>query len=45
MVTSPNVDLANELVQALVARFSYAANAQVIRVDAQMSTAPFNITA
>jgi flagellar basal-body rod protein FlgC len=45
MVTSPNVDLANELVQALVARFSYAANAQVIRVDAQMSTALFNITA
>jgi flagellar basal-body rod protein FlgC len=44
MVTSPNVDLANELVQALVARFSYAANAQVIRVDAQMSAALFNIT-
>ena len=45
MVASPNVDLANELVQVLVARFSYAANAQVIRVDAQMSTALFDITA
>ena len=44
MVASPNVDLANELVQVLVARFSYAANAQVIRVDAQMSAALFNIT-
>ena len=45
MVASPNVDLANELVQVLVARFSYAANAQVIRVDAQMSTALFDISA
>jgi flagellar hook protein FlgE len=45
MVASPNVDLANELVQVLVARFSYAANAQVICVDAQMSTALFDITA
>ena len=45
MVASPNVDLANELVQVLLARFSYAANAQVIRVDAQMSAALFNITA
>ncbi|HET8973673.1 MAG TPA: flagellar basal body rod C-terminal domain-containing protein [Pseudolabrys sp.] len=45
MVASPNVDLANELVQALLARFSYAANAQVISVDAQMSGALFNIAA
>jgi flagellar basal-body rod protein FlgC len=45
MVASPNVDLANELVQMLVARFTYAANAQVIRADAQMSVALFNITA
>ena len=45
MVASPNVDLANELVQVLVARFTYAANAQVIRADAQMSVALFNITA
>ena len=45
MVASPNVDLANELVQVLLARFSYAANAQVIRVDAQMSGALVNIAA
>ena len=45
MVASPNVDIANELVQTLIARFSYAANAQVIRADAQMSAALFDITA
>jgi flagellar basal-body rod protein FlgC len=45
MVASPNVDLANELVQTLIARFSYAANAQVIRVDAHMSRSLFDITA
>lgn len=45
MVASPNVDLANELVQALIARFNYAANAQVIRTDARMRGALFNITA
>jgi flagellar basal-body rod protein FlgC len=44
MVASPNVDLADELVQVLLARFSYAANAQVIRVDAQMGSALFNVT-
>lgn len=45
MVGSPNVDLANELVQVLIARFSYAANARVIRADAQMSAALFDLTA
>ena len=45
MVASPNVDPANELVQVLLARFSYAASAQVIRADAQMSAALLNITA
>jgi|SRR5690349_11331589 flagellar basal-body rod protein FlgC len=45
MVASPNVDLADELVQTLIARFSYAANAQVIRADAQMSAALIDITA
>jgi flagellar basal-body rod protein FlgC len=45
MVASPNVDLANELVQTLIARLSYAANAKVIRADAQMSAALFDITA
>jgi flagellar basal-body rod protein FlgC len=45
MVASPNVGLANDLVQVLIARFSYVANAQVIRADAQMSAALVNITA
>lgn len=45
MVASPNVDLANEMVQLLIARYSFAANAQVIRADAQMSAALLNITA
>ena len=45
MVASPNVDLANELVATLIARLSYAANAKVIRADAQMSAALFDITA
>ena len=45
MVASPNIDLANGLVQVLIDRFSYAANAHVIRADAQMSSALFDITA
>lgn len=45
MVPGPNVDLANELVQLLVARYTFAANAQVIRADAQMSASLLNITA
>ena len=45
MVASPNVDLANELVQVLIARFSYAANAHVVRADVQMSAALLDITA
>jgi flagellar basal-body rod protein FlgC len=44
MVASPNVDLANEIVQLMLARYSYVANAQVIRADAQMSAALLNIT-
>ena len=34
-----------EMIQLLIARISYAANAQVIRADAQMSAALLNITA
>lgn len=45
MVASPNVDLANELVQVLLARFNYKANALVIRADAQMSATLLNTTA
>jgi len=43
MVASPNVDFANEFVQVLLARYSFAANAQVIRTDAQMSAVLFDI--
>jgi len=43
-VASPNIDLANEMIQLLIARINYAANAHVIRVDAQMSAALLNIT-
>lgn len=45
MVASPNVDLASELVQTLIAGYTFAANAQVIRADAQMSAALLNIIA
>jgi flagellar basal-body rod protein FlgC len=45
LVASPNVDLASEMIQLLIARYNYAANAQVIRADAQMSAALLNITA
>jgi flagellar basal-body rod protein FlgC len=45
LVAGPNVDLATEMIQLLIARTTYAANAQVIRADAQMSAALLNITA
>ena len=45
MVASPNVDLATEVVQLLIARYSFAASAQVIRADAQMSAVLLNILA
>ena len=40
-----SLDRANELLQLLVARYTFAANAQVIRADAQMSASLLNITA
>jgi flagellar basal-body rod protein FlgC len=45
IVASPNVDLTNEIVQQIVARYSFAANAQVVRADAQMMASLLNITA
>jgi flagellar basal-body rod protein FlgC len=45
MVASPNVDLSSEIIQQLVASYTFAANAQVVRSDAQMTAALFNITA
>ena len=45
LVAAPNVDLANEIVQTMIARYTFAANAQVIRADAQMSAALLDIKA
>jgi flagellar basal-body rod protein FlgC len=45
IVASPNVDLANEFVQLMIARYTFAANAQVIRADTQMSALLLNVTA
>ena len=40
---NPNVDLADEIVQQLMARVSFAANAQVMKTDARMTAALLNI--
>jgi flagellar basal-body rod protein FlgC len=40
---NPNVDLANEIVQQIMARVSFAANAQVMKTDARMTAALFDI--
>ena len=45
MVAAPNVDFTAELVQQILARYSFAANAQVVRTDAQMSASLLNIMA
>ena len=45
MVASPNVDLANEAAQQIMARVSYAANVAVLKADAQMTASLLNITA
>jgi flagellar basal-body rod protein FlgC len=36
LVAAPNVDLANELVQQIIARYAFAANARVMRVESEM---------
>ena len=45
MVAAPNIGLANDVVQLLLARFSFAASTLVIRTDAQMSAAFLDMTA
>ena len=42
---SSDVDLAGEVVQQIMARVSFAANAQVMKTDARMTAALFDITA
>ena len=41
---SSDVDLAGEVVQQIMARVSFAANAQVMKTDARMTAALFDIT-
>ena len=36
LVATPNVELANEAVQQMVARYAFVANANVVRTAAQM---------
>jgi flagellar basal-body rod protein FlgC len=45
MVAMPNVDLANEILQQMIAKYTFAANAKVIGADAKMSNALLNIIA
>jgi flagellar basal-body rod protein FlgC len=45
MVAAPNVDLANEIVQQIIASYMFVANAKVMQVDSQMTSALLNITA
>jgi len=44
-VATPNADLASEIVQVMIARFTYAANAKVVHADAQMTATLFSIVA
>jgi flagellar hook protein FlgE len=44
-VASPNVDLAGEVVEALVARYSFAFNAKVMRTASDMTKSLLDVTA
>jgi flagellar basal-body rod protein FlgC len=45
LVAAPNVELANEAVQQLIARYAFAANAGVVRTSSQMLQTLLDITA
>jgi len=45
MVAAPNVDLAGEMVEALVARYSFAFNAKVMRASADMTKSLLDLRA
>jgi flagellar basal-body rod protein FlgC len=45
LVAAPNVDLANEAVQQIIARYEFTANTKVMQVNAQMMQSLLNITA
>ena len=43
MVAAPNVDLANEVVQQIIASYMFAANATVMKIGSQMTSTLLNI--
>jgi flagellar basal-body rod protein FlgC len=43
MVAAPNVDLGNEIVQQITARYAFALNAKVMQVDSEMMRALLDI--
>jgi flagellar basal-body rod protein FlgC len=45
LVAAPNVDLAQEMIGQLLASYSFAANAKVMKADDRMTGALLNITA
>ena len=45
LVAAPNIDLSQEMVGQMIASYSFAANATVMKVDAQMNKALLNIMA
>jgi len=45
MVAAPNVDIGNELIQQLLARYTYAANAKTVSADAHMTRSLLDMTA
>ncbi|HEY6258868.1 MAG TPA: flagellar basal body rod C-terminal domain-containing protein [Xanthobacteraceae bacterium] len=44
-VAAPNVDLANEVVQQIIARYEFAANAKVLQVGSEMMKSLLDIKA
>jgi flagellar basal-body rod protein FlgC len=45
LVAAPNVDLSQEMIGQMIASYSFAANATVMKTDAQMNKALLNIMA
>jgi flagellar basal-body rod protein FlgC len=45
MVAAPNVDLGNEIVQQITARYAFALNAKVMQADSEMMRALLDIKA
>ena len=45
LVAAPNVDLSKEMISQMVARYSFAANARVLKADNQMTKTLIDATA